>query len=153
MSLLLLILIFLFKNIEAGREGCNSYPDNSKIYECNDCTPGYNKMHPQYNCVICFKCEITYCNECSGNVCSKCLDGFYLNNNKECKFVIPIAKLALGQRLIVTVVMMDIMCPMENANHVTQNVIDALAQQQIAKVAKMDFICPMDNAEHVAQIV
>ena len=87
MSLLLLILIFLFKNIEAGREGCNSYPDNSKIYECNDCTPGYNKMHcPQYNCVICFKCEITYCNECSGNVCSKCLDGFYLNNNKECKF-------------------------------------------------------------------
>jgi hypothetical protein len=64
-----------------------------------------------------------------------------------------IAKLALGQRLIVTVVMMDIMCPMENANHVTQNVIDALAQQQIAKVAKMDFICPMDNAEHVAQIV
>ena len=96
MSLLLLILIFLFKNIEAGREGCNSYPDNSKIYECNDCTPGYNKMHcPDSNCVICFKCEITYCNECTGNVCSKCLDVFYLKNN-QCLFFNSYCKTCSG---------------------------------------------------------
>ena len=55
-------------------------------------------------------------------------------------FVIPIVKLALVQLIIVAVVMMDIMCPMENANNVIQIVIDALTQRQIGKVAILDII-------------
>ena len=51
-----------------------------------------------------------------------------------------IAKLALAQRIIVTVVIMDIIGPMENAKLVTQIVIVALAQQQIAEAAEMDII-------------
>ena len=51
-----------------------------------------------------------------------------------------IAKLALAQRIIVTVVIMDIIGPMENAKLVTQIVIVALAQQQIAEAEKMDII-------------
>ena len=87
MSLSLLILIFLFKNIEA-HEGCVSYYDGSKIYECIYCVRGYKSVEcPNSDCCcfICFKCEITYCYECTGDVCSKCLDGFYLNNN-QCLF-------------------------------------------------------------------
>ena len=42
MSLSLLILIFLFKNIEA-HEGCGGWVDGSKIYECIDCDSGYKK--------------------------------------------------------------------------------------------------------------
>ena len=86
MSLLLLILIFLLKMIEAHNEGCNGFLPNFKVYECKECFAGYNRVNcPARDCVICFKCEITYCNECKGNVCSKCLDGFYLNNN-QCLF-------------------------------------------------------------------
>ena len=90
MSLSLLILIFLFKNIEARYEGCVDWLDGSKIYECIYCAPGYKSVEcPNSICIsccfICFKCEINYCNECTGNTCSKCLDGFYLNNN-QCLF-------------------------------------------------------------------
>ncbi len=48
--------------------------------------------------------------------------------------------------------MMNIMCPMEYANHVAQIVIGA-PQQQIAKDVIMDIICQMENANDVTQIV
>ena len=71
-------------------DGCQLYADGRKIYECYECSSGYNSVKcpdsaDDDNCLICYKCEITYCNECTGNVCTKCLDNFYLNNN-ECSF-------------------------------------------------------------------
>ena len=90
MSLSLLIIIFLLKNIEAMSAGCGIWSSDKKIYECDVCLYNYNRVKcpdrpDDNNCFICYKCEIIYCDECTNTVCTKCLDGFYLNNNK-CSF-------------------------------------------------------------------
>ena len=65
MPLSMIILFFLIKKIEAHNEGCYIYSDDNKIYEYINCKDGYNSVNcPVRDCVICFKCEITYCNEC-----------------------------------------------------------------------------------------
>ena len=65
MSLLLLILIFSLKKIEADNDACISYSGSFKTYECTKCITGYNSVNcPDNDCVICCKCEITYYNEC-----------------------------------------------------------------------------------------
>ena len=73
-----------------GAAGCTYRSDNDQL-NCNECKVGYFEFTPGQ----CFHCKEgdKHCKECHMNVtenrfeCEKCLDNYYVNENKKCQLI------------------------------------------------------------------
>ena len=73
-----------------GEKGCEYISDNDQL-NCKECKVGYFK----YTYGQCFQCKEgdKYCTECHFNEtadrfeCEKCIDGYFVNQNKKCQLI------------------------------------------------------------------